>query len=73
MSGRHQLHDATGVVASLDNGDYLIVAGDTVPSDGVTGYSVGCLFMQTDGSAGSALYVNEGSNTSANFDEVGTV
>ena len=73
MSGTHKLHDATGVVASADNGDSLIVAGTTVPADGADGFATGCIFMKTDGGAGSALYVNEGSNTSANFDEVGTI
>ena len=73
MAGRHKLHDATGVVAASDSGDAWIVAGTTVPSDGVDGFATGCIFMKTDGGAGSALYVNEGSNTSANFDEVGTI
>jgi hypothetical protein len=70
MTGRHKLHDATGVIASLDNGDFIIVAGTTVPTDGAAGYATGCLFMQTDGGAGTSLYVNEGTNSSANFDAV---
>lgn len=45
----------------------LIAMGATVPSDAATGYAKGCLFIDTDGSAGSVLYVNEGSNTSADF------
>lgn len=45
----------------------LIAMGTTVPSDAATGYSKGCLFIDTDGSAGAVLYVNEGDNSSADF------
>ncbi len=41
--------------------------GTTVPADGATGYAGGCLFAKTDGGAGTSLYVNEGSVTSADF------
>lgn len=44
--------------------------GPTVPADGTAGYGVGCLFQHTDGGAGTALYCNEGTATSANFDAV---
>ena len=51
-----------------EDGDLLLDAsGDTVPSDGATGYATGCLFKHTDGGAGTSLYVNEGSGTSADF------
>lgn len=41
--------------------------GTTVPSDGATGYVTGCLFQKTDGGVGTAIYLNEGSATSADF------
>lgn len=44
----------------------LFAHGTTVPSS-ADGYQVGCLFQHTDGSAGTALYVNEGSVTSSSF------
>lgn len=44
--------------------------GDTVPADGSAGYGTGCLFQHTDGGDGTALYVNEGSNTSCDFNAV---
>lgn len=44
--------------------------GDTVPADATAGYGTGCIFQHTDGSAGSAFYVNVGSNTSCDFDAV---
>ena len=51
---------------TLDNGDILQAHGIAVPADAVVGYATGCLFFHTDGGSGTALYVNEGSNTSAN-------
>jgi len=45
----------------------LMVSGTTLPTDGDAGYATGCLFQKTDGGDGSALYVNEGDETSADF------
>jgi len=53
-----------------DGDDLRLASGATVPTDGTAGYVTGCLFMHTDGGAGTALYVNEGSVTSCNFDAV---
>ena len=61
------LADPTGVIVESGEG-ILIAYGDTVPADASTGYSTGCLFIHTDGGAGTALYVNEGTKASANFD-----
>lgn len=44
--------------------------GTTVPTDETTGYAIGCLFRKTDGGDGTALYVNEGTGTSCNFNAV---
>ena len=41
--------------------------GTTVPSDATTGYAEGCRFTKVDGSAGTNLYVNEGTNESSKF------
>ena len=45
-------------------------AGITVPADGTAGYATGCLFRHTDGGDGTALYVNEGTVASCNFNAV---
>jgi hypothetical protein len=47
--------------------------GETVPTDGATGYAPACIFQHIDGSGEDTLYVNVGSKTSCNFDsfEVG--
>lgn len=49
---------------------HLFAHGPTVPADGTEGYETGCLFQHTDGGAGTALYCNEGTVTSCNFDAV---
>ena len=46
---------------------YLMAWGATVPADAATGYATGCVFHHTDGGDATALYVNEGSTTSADF------
>ncbi len=48
----------------------LMVSGDTVPTDGESGYQTGCLFQNTDGGDGTALYVNEGDYESCDFNAV---
>ena len=48
----------------------LLASGATVPTDGTRGYQTGCIFQHTDGSAGTAFYVNEGTSSSCNFDAV---
>jgi hypothetical protein len=56
-------------VPDLDSG-LLFASGDTVPTDGASGYQTGCLFQHTDGGDGTALYVNEGTVTSCDFNAV---
>jgi len=41
--------------------------GATVPTDGTAGYAVGCIFIHTDGTVNTTLYINEGSATSCDF------
>jgi hypothetical protein len=50
----------------------LSSSGATVPTDGTDGYQTGCIFQHTDGGAGTALYINEGSLTSCDFNAVET-
>jgi hypothetical protein len=44
--------------------------GLTVPSDGASGYAIGCVFRHSDGSAGGTLYINEGTSSSCDFNAV---
>lgn len=48
----------------------LFASGNTVPTDGTSGYAPSCFFQHTDGAAGTMWYVNEGSVTSSSFQAV---
>jgi len=41
--------------------------GTTVPTDATAGYAPGCIFIKTDGGAGTTLYINEGTAASCDF------
>ena len=64
------LHDATGVFLRDDAGHIMFAKGATPPTDGAAGYAKGCLWIDTDASAGSILLCNEGTNASCDFDAV---
>lgn len=66
MSKPLVLHDGTGTAVRTPSAR-LIVHGTTVPTDGASGYHTGCLFIKTNGGDGTALYVNEGTATSCDF------
>lgn len=62
----------SGLNAAIYNelGHAMFAWGTTKPADGAVGYAKGCLFIDTDASAGSILFCNEGTHTSADFDAV---
>ena len=70
MSRRHEVQDATGVISSAPGVGILHAFGDEVPADGAVGYATGCLFAHIDGGDGTALYVNEGDATDADFNAI---
>ena len=49
-----------------------LVYGTTVPTDAASGYAPGCLFIHTDGTSGTAVYINEGTATSCDFNALVT-
>lgn len=69
MSRRYQPHfaDPKSGIAYAPNGNILLAAGTAVPADGAAGYATGCVFMHTDGGAGTEFYVNQGSASSCDF------
>ena len=46
--------------------------GATVPTDATAGYAPGCKFTHVDGTTGTAVYFNEGTATSCDFNAVVT-
>lgn len=61
------LDDGTGIWLASSVGNARLAGGTTVPTDATTGYSTGCLFQKTDGGVNTALYVNQGTNSSCAF------
>lgn len=58
------------VLARDPSGFVLHARGTTVPSDGEAGYAIGCKFDKTNGSVATAVYFNEGSSTTCDFNAV---
>lgn len=69
MSAKIRPHyaDAKGTIVEGFDGNALICNGATVPTDGTAGFAPGCLFFKVAGVAGGAVYVNEGTKTSCDF------
>lgn len=51
----------------IDQEGYLQASGDTVPTDGESGYAPSCTFQDTEN---GVLYVNEGTVDSCDFNAV---
>ena len=77
MTGRHKLHDATGVIASDEAGNKLLVvedlggSGGDAPADGSIGYAKGCIIINsgaTDDQDAAHIFINLGSATDSNID-----
>ena len=60
---------ATVQVIFKNEDGILLAYGNTVP-DAVAGYAIGCIFMHTDGGNATALYVNEGTTTTSDFNAI---
>lgn len=68
MSKPLKLHATPGgVLMEIPGEGTLMARGTTVPTDGTTGYAKGCIFIDTNASAGSVFYVNEGTKDSCDF------
>ena len=67
MSKRFHVQDNTGVLHEHDTKGHLFAWGTAAPTAAAAGYSPGCLYINTAGSAGSVLYVNTGTKASATW------
>lgn len=50
----------------------VLAVGDSVPSNGVTGYARGCLFFYLNGEPSTSLWVNTGDTSGSAFVPVET-
>jgi hypothetical protein len=61
---------ATPKVIYKSQDGILLCYGTTFPPDASVGYAPGCLFLNVSGSAGTSLYLNEGTAASSDFDAI---
>lgn len=64
------LYDESGFALSDESGNIFLAKGATVPTDADTGYATGCIFQHTDGGTGTSVYINEGDESSCDFNAV---
>jgi hypothetical protein len=62
MSGRHKVQDATGIIVSDGDGNYLVSASASAPSDSAVGYQTGALHLDT---SNKRHHINLGSTSSS--------
>lgn len=60
----------TGQALHIPGKGFLVAWGTTVPADGSKNYATGCLFIKHDGGNNTALYVNEGTEASSDFNPI---
>lgn len=70
MSKPLNAHSGVQSLVEVPGEGIYLARGTTKPADGAAGYAKGCLFIDTDASAGSILFCNEGTVASADFDAV---
>lgn len=70
MSETLNIQSADGIICRAPGFGILALFGKTVPTAGGVGYATGCVYNHTDGGAGTAFYINEGTNTSCSFANV---
>ena len=68
LDGIVKTPDTTAVTVVLeDSRGVLLAYGDTVPTDAETGYAKGCIFIDTNATAGAVMLANEGDADSCDF------
>lgn len=74
LGATHKVGTPTSVtVLEVDSANNVIKAkGATVPTDADTGFAKGCVFIKTNGVVATTFYINEGSETSADFNAMET-
>ena len=70
MAGRHKVHDGTGVVVSDVDGNALVTASASAPSDSEVGFQTGALHLDT---SNKRHHINMGSTSSTEWTRVSPV
>lgn len=68
LDGRAKTPDTTAITVVLEDARGVLLAyGATVPTDAEVGYAKGCIFIDTNASAGAVMLANEGDADSCDF------
>lgn len=67
MPGTNLLEPQYGAQLCDGNGNILVAAGTTVPTDASSLYNTGCIFQETDGTSPGVSFVNLGTTSSCSF------
>ena len=62
--------DPAGAIVREPNVGALFARGTTVPTDGTVGFAPGCIFLDTNATAGGQVFVNEGTYASCDFNAI---
>jgi len=73
VAGEPRAYSSIGLTITEYDGSGLVMKckGTTKPTDGLAGFGVGAIWTDSDSGIGSTFYINEGSATSCDFNEVG--
>lgn len=66
MSAHNALYELNQPAIDAHGGKILDY-GLAVPTNGADGFATGCIYIKVNGGDGSALFVNEGTATTADF------
>lgn len=67
MSKFLSVQSQDGRAVTVDALQNAIIYQTSAPTNGVLGYSTGCLWINKSGTAGSILYINQGTTTSSTW------
>lgn len=70
MSKELDPQSATGIIIRVPGVGVLDIWGTSVPADATAGYATGCLYRKVNGGDGTALYLNEGTSASCDFNAI---
>lgn len=61
------IQSADGILERDIPAGILSIVKSTAPTNGQSGYSIGCLWRNRAGTAGAILYLNQGTSTSSTW------
>lgn len=70
MSRRQEQSDSSGIMTRKPGVGVTQVQFPGIPNDGDAGYGPSCIWQNLSGTAGTLIYINQGTNTSATWNAI---